>query len=197
MSCFKSVEKYYIGKESLVVLLGNQLYSVSVDSEPSISIKLDNQDENDLQEISKDLFFYKLARFYAWEAHEGQVDKSGEDYYKHLHEVSRRVSGLTAKTVAFLHDIVEDTKITQSLIDYYFPEDVALAVQLLTKTKGITYKEYISKIKSNSLARSVKLADLTHNSDLTRLNNITLKDIERFKKYNEAIIELLKIEGDK
>ena len=41
--------------------------------------------------------------------------------------------------------------------------------------------------KTNSTARLVKLADLKHNSDLTRLNEISEEDIKRYNKYQEAI----------
>ncbi|KYF34968.1 Guanosine-3',5'-bis(Diphosphate) 3'- pyrophosphohydrolase [Streptococcus mitis] len=42
-------------------------------------------------------------------------------------------------------------------------------------------------VKSNPIARCVKLADLKHNSDLSRLATITEKDLERFEKYKKAI----------
>ncbi|MEC3250255.1 GTP pyrophosphokinase [Bacillus cereus] len=61
------------------------------------------------------------------------------------------------------------------------------AVQVLTKEKYTPYFEYLSRVKENSLARTVKLADLKHNSDRSRLARITDKDLKRLEKYRKAI----------
>ena len=50
--------------------------------------------------------------------------------------------------------------------------------------------EYVAKIKTDSIARAVKLADLRHNSDMSRLDSITPYDEARAQKYKNAI-ELL------
>ena len=49
---------------------------------------------------------------------------------------------------------------------------------------------YIAGIKKNSIAKTVKLADLRHNNDMTRLDTITAFDEQRAQKYQKAI-ELL------
>lgn len=67
------------------------------------------------------------------------------------------------------------------------PETVVSAVQVLTKKKGQDYQLYLEFVKSNPIARRVKLADLKHNSDLSRLATITEKDLERLEKYKKAI----------
>ncbi len=67
------------------------------------------------------------------------------------------------------------------------PETVVTAVQILTKKKGQDYQLYLEFVKSNPIARRVKLADLKHNSDLSRLATITEKDLERLEKYKKAI----------
>ena len=59
------------------------------------------------------------------------------------------------------------------------------------RTKLVPYYEYILKLKKNPIARKVKLADLNHNSDVTRLDKLTKKDIDRNNKYKEAIRLLL------
>ena len=61
------------------------------------------------------------------------------------------------------------------------------ALKLLTHDKSIPYFDYIAKIKPNELAKTVKLADLAHNSDRSRLESTTSKDEKRLKKYEKAI----------
>lgn len=90
--------------------------------------------------------------------------------------------------VALLHDVVEDSIYTlQDLIDQGFPNEVIDAVKVLTHNKNIPYLDYIDSIKSNPIARKVKIEDLKHNSDITRLNQITEKDLERIEKYKTAL----------
>lgn len=124
----------------------------------------------------------------AQKAHFGQVDKAGVDYIKHPETVASFVTGNEEKAVAFLHDVLEDTNVTlEFLRDYGFPENVLTAIDVLTKKKGQDYQDYLVNVKSNELARVVKLADLRHNSDLTRLSQITQKDLTRWKRYQAAI----------
>ena len=127
---------------------------------------------------------YEIAK----RAHLGQIDKAGEDYIKHPEKVASFVNSDEEKAVAYLHDVIEDTKLTlEDLREYGFSEEVLKAVDVITKKKGQDYQTYLNFVKENKLARVVKLADLRHNSDLTRLINITEKDIERKEKYQKAI----------
>ena len=61
------------------------------------------------------------------------------------------------------------------------------AVKLLTRKQGEDYCEYVKRISQNPIAKQVKLADLKHNSDPTRLINMSLKDKMRIEKYKKAI----------
>ena len=127
---------------------------------------------------------YEIAK----KAHLGQIDKAGEDYIKHPEKVASFVNSDEEKAVAYLHDVIEDTELTlEDLREYGFSEGVLKAVDVITKKKGQDYQTYLNSVKENKLARVVKLADLRHNSDLTRLINITEKDIERKEKYQKAI----------
>lgn len=127
---------------------------------------------------------YEIAK----RAHLGQIDKAGEDYIKHPEKVASFVNSDEEKAVAYLHDVIEDTELTlEDLREYGFSEEVLKAVDVITKKKGQDYQTYLNSVKENKLARVVKLADLRHNSDLTRLINITEKDIERKEKYQKAI----------
>lgn len=127
---------------------------------------------------------YKIAK----RAHLGQVDKAGEDYIKHPEKVASFVKTDEEKVVAYLHDVIEDTELTlEDLYEYGFSKEVLEAVDIITKKGGENYQSYLNSVKKNKLARAVKLADLRHNSDLTRLTEVTEKDIKRKEKYQKAI----------
>ena len=127
---------------------------------------------------------YEIAK----RAHLGQVDKAGEDYIKHPQKVASFVKSDEEKAVAYLHDVIEDTELTlEDLHEYEFSKEVIEAVDIITKKKGEDYQSYLNSVKKNKLARAVKLADLRHNSDLTRLTKVTEKDIERKEKYQKAL----------
>ncbi|PFJ16966.1 HD domain-containing protein, partial [Bacillus cereus] len=118
----------------------------------------------------------------------GQVDKAGMDYIKHPEAVASFVNTNEEKATAYLHDVLEDTEITANdLLNAGIPHNVVKAVQGLTKEKYTPYFEYLSRVKENSLARTVKLADLKHNSDRSRLARITERDLKRLEKYRKAI----------
>lgn len=134
---------------------------------------------------------YEVAK----KAHLGQVDKAGVDYIKHPKTVASFVKTDEEKAVAYLHDVVEDTKLTLlDLEELGFSKTIIEAVDILTKKKEQDYQSYLNLVKTNELARVVKLADLRHNSDLTRLSKITTKHIERNKKYRSAIAFLSQVE---
>lgn len=130
----------------------------------------------------------ELALSIATEAHKGQFDKAGVDYIEHPIYVASQVDTEEEKAVALLHDVIEDSSITaEELLNAGLPETVVTAVQILSKKKGQDYHTYLKTVKSNPIARAVKLADLKHNSDLSRLETITDKDLERLEKYKKAI----------
>jgi len=129
-----------------------------------------------------------LALSIARQAHEGQLDKEGVDYIEHPIYVASQVDTEEEKAVALLHDVIEDSPVSaEELLQAGLPETVVTAVQVLTKKKEQDYQTYLENVKKNPLARVVKLADLKHNSDLSRLSSITEKDRERLKKYKKAI----------
>ena len=129
-----------------------------------------------------------IALSIAKKAHAGQVDKAGIDYIQHPLYVASQVKTEQEKAVALLHDVLEDSDITAAdLLAYGLSNEVVTAVQTLTKKKGQSYQDYLEKVKSNDLARVVKLADLKHNSDLSRLKSVTNTDYDRVEKYKNAI----------
>ena len=126
----------------------------------------------------------------ALEAHRGQVDKSGADYINHPLAVAAQVSDdISAIIVALLHDTVEDTALTLNELRTKIPltDDESEALKLLTHDEKIPYFDYVTAIKSNALARRVKIADLKQNSDLSRIKNPSPKDFARVEKYRAAL----------
>lgn len=118
----------------------------------------------------------------------GQTDKAGKPYINHPAHVASLVSSDEEKAVAWLHDVVEDTDTTlDNLRGAGLSEDVVQAVDAMTHREGEDYLTvYIPRIACNSLARSVKLADLSHNMDVSRLPQVTTADLERVEKYQKA-----------
>ncbi len=47
--------------------------------------------------------------------------------------------------------------------------------------------DYLAEVKLDKLATVVKIADLTHNSDLSRFEKVTKEDLARRDKYLKAI----------
>lgn len=124
----------------------------------------------------------KKAMIIAYNAHNGQVDKSGIPYIYHPIHLAEQMDTETECIVALLHDVVEDTNVTFDELEKNFSPEVIEGLKLLTHDKNVDYLEYIRKIKNNPIARKVKLADLYHNSDPTRMENPTPKDLERKEK---------------
>lgn len=126
----------------------------------------------------------------ALEAHRGQVDKAGVEYINHPLTVAAQVSDdVSAIIVALLHDTVEDTALTLNELREKIPltDEESAALTLLTHDEKIPYLDYVAAIKSNTLARRVKIADLKHNSDLSRIKNPAPKDLARIEKYRAAL----------
>ena len=127
------------------------------------------------------------ARLIAKLAHRGQVDKAGNDYFSHPEAVAAMLDLPEEKIVGYLHDTVEDTEVTIPEIREIFGDRVADAVALMTHADGVPYMDYVKEIGKNPLARKVKMADLTHNMDLTRIKNPGQKDYDRIeRKYKPA-----------
>ncbi len=133
----------------------------------------------------------KKALKLCFDAHKDQVDKSGMPYVFHPFHLAEQMKDEQSTIVALLHDIIEDTEYTlDDLKTMGFNEDILEAISLMTHKDGVPYMDYVAKIKTNPIAKTVKLADLRHNSDMTRLEVITQKDQERVEKYLAAILLL-------
>lgn len=135
----------------------------------------------------------KKAMKLCFAAHKDQTDKSGVPYVFHPIHLAEQMDTEETVIAALLHDVVEDTAYTvQDIADMGFSQQVIDALVLLTHDEKVPYMEYISRVKENEIARAVKLADLKHNSDLSRLDEISEESLARMKKYEEAIALLEK-----
>ena len=134
----------------------------------------------------------KKAMDICFEAHKDQKDKSGQPYVFHPFHLAEQMETEETIIVALLHDVVEDTSVTlDDLAAEGFPQSVLDAIALMTHAPGVNYMDYVAEIKKNPIAKAVKIADLTHNSTLSRLNEVTPKDLKRVEIYREAKAFLL------
>ncbi|WP_295756311.1 HD domain-containing protein [uncultured Holdemanella sp.] len=134
--------------------------------------------------------FQELALQIAKEAHAGQVDKAGKDYILHPITVASYMDTDVEKTIAYLHDVLEDTGVTVDELRNHFSNEIVDTVITLTHRKDESYFEYIQRISKSKLAKKVKVADLLHNLDITRIKEPTKQDYERLEKYKKAILYL-------
>lgn len=130
----------------------------------------------------------KKALKLCFEAHKEQVDKSGMPYVFHPFHLAEQMKTEETTVVALLHDLVEDTDYTiEDLMSMGFSKSITDAIALMTHANDVEYMDYVRKIKNNPIAKAVKLADLKHNSDLTRLDVADEKALSRREKYLKAI----------
>jgi len=130
---------------------------------------------------------YLHARTICVEAHKGQKDRSGGNYYYHPIRVAEKCQSINAKVVALLHDIIEDTEVTvEALQNEGFSQDIIDGVLSVTKREGESYEDFVRRASENPLGREVKKADLEDNMDIRRLNEISDEDVVRLRKYHRA-----------
>ena len=119
-----------------------------------------------------------------YENHKNQVDKSGIPYVFHPFHIAEQMDDENTTIVALLHDIVEDTDMTfEQLENEGFSREVIDALMLLTHNPNEDYYDYVKRIGTNPIAKAVKIKDLEHNMDLSRLDSISCWDLERVEKY--------------
>lgn len=123
----------------------------------------------------------------ATDALHGVLDKAGKPLIAHAIAVAEHMEGEIETVVALLHDVLEDSSLSRaSLIMKGFPNEVVEAVVTLTRVQGESYQSYMERIRLNPVAVKVKLADLEHNCDLSRLPSVSAIDRARVNKYLEA-----------
>lgn len=135
----------------------------------------------------------------AYDAHRGQMDKCGVPYIFHPVHLAEQMEDEVSCCVALLHDVVEDTDVTLADLEKRFPPAVTEAVKLLTHDDGTPYEAYVRAVAKNPVALRVKLADIAHNSDQSRMAGCDISPEKRlyFKnKYERAKRILLEAAGE-
>lgn len=137
-----------------------------------------------------------LAEAIARYGHTGQYDKNGYDYIDHPKAVFYRVfaddaDDFDGQIVAWLHDTLEDTEVSESALREFFPAYIVNAVLAITFrafNKDETRDEYYARVKANPIALRVKLHDIAHNMSPKRLSKLDEETITRLtKKYTHAL----------
>lgn len=130
----------------------------------------------------------KLAMEIAYHAHHGQRDTGGAPYVFHPFHLAEQMETEVEVTAALLHDVVEDTDWTlEGLADAGIQPEVLRVLALLTHPKDMTYMDYIHRLLPDRTARKIKLADIYHNSDMSRLAEPDGEKAAYYqKKYREA-----------
>ena len=130
----------------------------------------------------------KKALKLCFDAHKDQTDKSGLPYVFHPFHLAEQMETEDTTVAALLHDVVEDTDYTlEDLAAMGFGEPVIRALGLLTHDASVEYMDYVRAIKEDPIAKAVKLADLRHNSDSSRMDVMTARDLARQEKYRKAM----------
>lgn len=136
-----------------------------------------------------------LAIAIASDAHQGQLDKYGKDYFNHPMRVMMRGRNVEEKIVGILHDVVEDTPLTfEALEEKGFPKNIMDALRCITKmSDDEDYDAYIDRCAADPLAVAVKIHDLTDNMDVRRMPFVGEDEVRRLNKYLKAYRSLLSL----
>jgi len=128
-------------------------------------------------------------------AHDGQEDKAGEPYIFHLVMVALQCETAEEKVVALLHDSVEDNGLSfEDISAAGFSQDIIDSICLLTHDwNECGYEEYVERLakSGNKIAINVKIADLTHNTDLSRLGGEKPYSYDKYVKALERLRDAL------
>lgn len=158
-----------------------------------ISLQKHSPSQPEAGNLSYEDWVVTAARFIAREAHKGGVDIGGNDYFRgHVSTVAHKVSEAThadaySVATAYVHDVLEDSEITEEELLKVLPLEVVDAVAALTHSRESgSYYEYLERVAQNPLALTVKQAEVEDNRDVTRLREVTDKDAERLVKYDYA-----------
>lgn len=147
------------------------------------------------------------ALHFAESAHKGQTRDDGTPFFSHPAMVSQscvRVAKIfghghlveACQAVALLHDVLEDTFVTEDDLLAVFPDGVVRSVVLLTRGEHITYDQYIQKMLNDPVACIVKVCDIGHNLITLSSANVSEKRREKRKKkylyYYDILMDRLK-----
>lgn len=182
--------QYFFGEEQWVISSIMLMYRWADNDEYGQFVEIAEEEAIALLDSQRERYneLLNLAIKVSASAHQGQSDKGGNPYFEHPKAVAESLTNTEYKIVAYLHDVCEDTSVTlDDLLNMGFTFRIVNSVRLLTKTKELTYQEYLRRIRMDSCARAVKIADLKHNMDLSRISEPTENDHKRNEKYKRAL----------
>jgi (p)ppGpp synthase/HD superfamily hydrolase len=121
-------------------------------------------------------------------AHKGQVDKGGAPYILHPLRIMLSLKSEEEKILGVLHDVVEDSDWSfNDLSKEGFSDDVIKGLRSVTAIEGEDYGSFIQRARSDPIGRNVKIADITDNLDIRRIEELSDRDFTRIKKYRRAL----------
>lgn len=134
----------------------------------------------------------------AQKLHTGQRDKSGVDYFSgHLTAVASQGRTWLEQILGYLHDSTEDTphatdevlRLLEHEAGDTLPrasrQELFVALNLLNHHNAPSREAYIAAIADSPLATAVKLNDLRHNMDMSRLAQPQEADHKRVERYRQ------------
>lgn len=106
----------------------------------------------------------------AFKAHSEQLDKAGFPYIIHIYNVASKAESEEECIVGLLHDILEDISWDYAKeIREKFGDEIADAVDAISRRPDEKYKDYIERVCANKIAKNVKIYDLIHNINPDRM----------------------------
>lgn len=123
----------------------------------------------------------------ALSSHRGQTDRAGMAYIGHVARVAAGVEEEREIVVALLHDVVEDCEVPLSQVAAQFGDEIAAAVDAITRRAGEEADRYYARVRANPLALAVKLSDIADNANPDRLAMLDAATRDRLaRKYTKA-----------
>lgn len=130
-----------------------------------------------------------LAIRLAVQYHAGQLDKTGQPYILHPLRVGAAGANWREQIVGFLHDTLEDTDLTFTMLEAHFTPEIVAAILSVTRQSGENYEEYICRADKNGIGRAVKINDLKDN--MSRLCDLAPDERESLgRRYRHAMVQL-------
>ena len=129
----------------------------------------------------------------ALEAHKGALDNGGNPYILHPLRLMLQMDSEEEMIVAILHDVVEDSEkwSFDKLHKEGFSKKIINSLRSVTKeNENEDYEKFIDRSVKDKIGRKVKIADISDNLDISRLKEVTDKDILRINKYKKALEKL-------
>lgn len=148
----------------------------------------------------------EIAKNIARSVHNNQTDKKGYPYLAHVFDVALRVKSLgeSYEIVALLHDVIEDAEPgefkleIQKIINESFDPHIIEAIYALSRQPNEDYfEEYLVRLKKNKIAKTVKIADSSHNLSKAHLIDDDIEKQNKLRNKYIRVLDALDIEGKK